>query len=604
MKTFRQISACLLCALFGMGLHFSGAADWLDRAWMDAEFELMRKHFQQPAQNDVVLIGVDEEFLRQAPEPLALLHRRFAKLFEAVASAKPRITGLDLVLPEKSFSFLVPAAEPDIDFDRELARGLLSLGAVAPLIIGETWDNSRSRFRDIHPAFLSAAGYWVGLRGPVGFDHRGSALVCPDPDGVVRQYPGAACQPGGATRTLVSQMAAALERSGELDGFVNFGVGGQFSYLPAKQVVDWQQASDKQKLAQLTDKTVLIGVVLDNEDRLKLPVALAQWEPDNHMVSGLTLQAQMLRSVMNQGLVQAAPAVAMLALLLLASTFWFGDRVRLKLVLLVLFAAVLCGVSLLALRATVFLPIGAVLCTAALAVLASGALVGRRHWLERLYLTQTFSGYVSPQVLKGILSGSLAAGKTGQRQTVCVLFSDIRGFTVLSESLPAERVVVLLNSYFERMAHIVHRHGGLVDKFMGDGMMTLFGAPKQSSCPEKDALEAARQMLLALEELNTEFAAAGLPVIQIGIGLHTGEAIIGHIGSNERHEYTAIGDAVNVAARVCDLPKTLGHPIVCTESVAAAVGFPGFLEDMGLQPLKGHTDMRVYGWTPQGPVQP
>jgi adenylate cyclase len=81
--------------------------------------------------------------------------------------------------------------------------------------------------------------------------------------------------------------------------------------------------------------------------------------------------------------------------------------------------------------------------------------------------------------------------------------------------------------------------------------------------------------------------------------LHSGEAVIGHIGSKERHEYTAIGDAVNVAARVCDLPKTLNYPIVCTEAVARAVGNPAFLQSAGIQAIKGHSDVQVFGWHPQ-----
>jgi class 3 adenylate cyclase len=249
-----------------------------------------------------------------------------------------------------------------------------------------------------------------------------------------------------------------------------------------------------------------------------------------------------------------------------------------------------------ALRANLFLPIGAVLATGAAAFLTSAAAEGRRNWLERQYLTQTFTGYVSPQVLKGILSGALAAGKAGQRRQVCVLFSDIRDFTTLSENLPAEKVVDLLNRYFDRMAHIVHQHGGLVDKFIGDGMMTLFGVPNALECPEMHAMDAAREMVAALVALNAEFLAIGLPELRIGMGLHSGEAIIGHVGSQERHEYTAIGDAVNVAARVCDLPKILGSAIVCTESVARALGFPDYLADAGTQAIKGHTGVRVFAW--------
>jgi class 3 adenylate cyclase len=580
-------------------MHFSGGLGFIDRAWLDLEFSILRTFAPQTARNDVVIVGIDEDFLRNAPEPLALMHRHFSDLFEAVASAKPRLTGLDVVLPQKSFSFLVPASEPTVDFDRALARGLLSLGSSAPLVIGETWDNANSRFRDIHPAFVAAAGQWVLRNGPEGFDHRGSALVCPDDDGVVREYPDTRCQPGGVRRTLVGQMAALQERGSDFSGYIDYSVGGEFTYLPASQVVQWHRAGEQGKLSQLTNRTVLIGVILDNEDRLKSPVALAQWEPGNHMVPGVTLQAQMMRSIMNQGLVQPSSFLMMLLLILLASGFWSGVSIRLKVLLYTAMLPLLGAASLLALRGSLFVPVGVVLATATLSLVASAAVAGRRHWLERQYLTRTFSGYVSPKVLKGILSGALASGRAGQRQQVCVLFSDIRNFTTLSENLPADRVVELLNRYFESMSSIVHRHGGLVDKFIGDGMMTLFGVPQPLPCAEKSALEAAREMLLAVDDLNAVFRETGLPEIRIGIGLHSGEAVIGHLGSSERHEYTAIGDTVNVAARVCDLPKTLGYPIICTEAVAKAVGMPTFLEDAGLQTIKGHSDVRVFGWQPR-----
>lgn len=604
MNVYRPFIGWLLCVLLGLGLQFSGAMRWLDRPWIDFEFGVMRAHFQQPAQNDVVLIGIDEDFLRASPEPLTLMHRRLSELFEAVAAGGPRITGLDIVLPEKSFSFLVPAAEPTVDFDRELARGLLKLGAAAPLVIGETWDNANSRFHNIHPTFLAAAGYWVGKSGLTGFDFRGSALVCPDADGVVRQYAGPSCQPDGSSRTLVGQMAEQLERGSSFEGYINYAVGGAFTYLSARQLVAWHKAGDAEKLAALKDKTVLIGAVLDNDDRLRAAVPLAAWEPNNRLVPGMALQAQTLRSILNQGLVQTAPDAVVLALIMAASCLWFGRRTGLKALGLLIFSALLGVMSLVALRATTFLPVGAIVTTGAIALLASATAQGRRYWKERQYLTQTFSGYVSPQVLKGILAGTLAAGKEGKRQHVCVMFSDIRNFTALSENLTAERVVELLSSYFDRMSDIVHRHGGLVDKFMGDGMMTVFGAPKILRYPEKNALEAAHEMLLALDVLNAEFRSGGLPEFRIGIGLHSGEAVIGHVGSKQRHEYTAIGDVVNVAARVCDLPKTLGYPIVCTEAVARALGMPDFLQDAGMQPIKGHADVQVFGWHPQTAPSP
>jgi adenylate cyclase len=596
----RTLIAYAACVAVGFALHFSRLLDPLDRKLLDLAFTIERAHFPQPAHNDIVVVGVDEAFLREAPEPLALLHEHLGRLFGAVAAGKPRVVGLDIVLPAKSFSFLKTADRPDFDFDRALAKGLLVLGNAAPVIAAETWDHEHGRFNQIHPAFVASVGQWLQRRpdeSAAGFRPLGSALVCPDEDSIVREYPAAACQPGGGTTTLTSQLAELVDRKQPWQGFINYGIGGKFSYIPARELIAWWKAGDA-NLEQLRDKLVLVGAVLDTEDRLKAAVELAGWEPGNLRVPGVLIQAQILRSMMNQGLVQRAPTALVLVLIAAVAAFWFGSSFRLKAALFLALAIALLAATLALLRTTVFLAPLSVLATGLLALGASGLAAAHGHWRERQHLTRTFSGYVSPQVMKGIIAGEISPGQAGEMRLVCVLFSDIRDFTTLSEGLAPDVVVALLNRYFDVMAEIVHRHGGSVDKFIGDGMMAVFGAPQGLPCREKNALEAAHEMLIALADLNAAFRRDGLPELRIGIGLHTGDAVVGHLGSRERHEYTAIGDAVNVAARVTDLPKTLGAPIVCTEPVAAALGHPVFLRAAGTQALKGHSSLAVYTWSP------
>jgi adenylate cyclase len=137
-----------------------------------------------------------------------------------------------------------------------------------------------------------------------------------------------------------------------------------------------------------------------------------------------------------------------------------------------------------------------------------------------------------------------------------------------------------------------------VDSYMGDGIMAHFGHPEALASPCRAAFEASKDMLAALEGLNAELRVEGFPELRIGIGLHAGEALVGHIGSKERHEYTAIGDTVNVAARVEGLTKEAGVPLVVTEAVAKHLMAQGALIDLGPRPIKGHTDMHVFGWRP------
>ena len=499
-----SIAVFAICATIGMAAHFAGAFEGANRRLLDAGFALQRAYFPKPAANDVVIVAIDEAFLSGAREPAALLHLHLAELFEAVAAGQPKVTGLDLAMPDRGFSFLVPVDRPDTDFDAALTRGLLKLGLAAPLIVGEIWDHRHGRFREIFTPFLAAASQWTLARGHK-FDARGSALFCPDADGVVREYPGPSCQPGGTRQTLTERMAAVVDRTGAWSGYIDFGAGGQFATIGGRDLIAWHKAGDAARLALLKDQLVLIGAVLDNEDRLTAPLPLFAAEPANRFVPGTLVHAQALRSMLNGGFVQPAAGAWVVLLIVLAAGLAFFERIGVAGVVYVLgVAALLLGAALL-LNANHFLPPLAVLATATLALVVGGGVAARRHWQERQYLTRTFNGYVSPQVLKGILSGALSPSRKGEKRQVCVMFTDIRDFTTMSEGLPADRVVELLNDYFDRMARIVHAHGGTVDKFIGDGMMAIFGNPQPLDIPEKNALAAARDMLVALVELNGDF---------------------------------------------------------------------------------------------------
>lgn len=164
-------------------------------------------------------------------------------------------------------------------------------------------------------------------------------------------------------------------------------------------------------------------------------------------------------------------------------------------------------------------------------------------------LRNTLNKYLAPDVVDHLLhDGQLKLG--GSRQKVSILFSDIRGFTTFSEKVGAKEVFATLNEYFSCMVEVITRHGGIVDKFIGDALMAVFGVPKQSSQDAYNACMAAKAMEIALKEFNAPRRAQGKPVIKIGVGVSTGEVFCGNIGSENRFEYTVIGDAVNVASRL------------------------------------------------------
>lgn len=177
-----------------------------------------------------------------------------------------------------------------------------------------------------------------------------------------------------------------------------------------------------------------------------------------------------------------------------------------------------------------------------------------------------YSRFMPEYVVKQLLEKPDSFRLGGINQTITVLFADIRGFTSLSEHENPEKMVRLLNRYFSAMTEIIFEFGGTLDKYIGDGLMAIFGAPTATPNDAQNALKTAVAMQKRLLLLNKELREENFPTVQIGIGLHTGEATVGYIGSDKRSEYTAIGDTVNLAARL----ESNAHPGQILISVATA----------------------------------
>jgi len=181
-----------------------------------------------------------------------------------------------------------------------------------------------------------------------------------------------------------------------------------------------------------------------------------------------------------------------------------------------------------------------------------------------------YSRFMPEYVVKQLLENPDSFRLGGVNQKITVVFADIRGFTALAEKEKPEKIVGLLNKYFSAMTDIIFEHGGTLDKYIGDELMAIFGAPTATDEDALNAVKAAITMQKRLSSLNDELAAEGYARISIGIGLHTGEAIIGYIGSDRRSEYTAIGDTVNTAARLQS--NATGGQILMSDATAEASG--------------------------------
>ena len=228
----------------------------------------------------------------------------------------------------------------------------------------------------------------------------------------------------------------------------------------------------------------------------------------------------------------------------------------------------------------------------ALAVLAGGFTVALadRVALERFEkqrVRAVLSRYMAPEVVGELLRTPGAAELGGKRAEITILFADIRGFTAIAERVSPEAVINLLNDYLSVMTDIIFRHGGTIDKFEGDAIVAFFGAPQRRDDDALRAVRAALEMRKQIERVSLQWEALAGAQLRIGVGINTGVAIVGNVGSARRMDYTVIGDAVNLASRLQGLTKAHGTDILISEATLAKIGATARCKALGPMQIQG-----------------
>lgn len=192
----------------------------------------------------------------------------------------------------------------------------------------------------------------------------------------------------------------------------------------------------------------------------------------------------------------------------------------------------------------------------------------REQYNLRQQIKKQFEHYLDPRQIKKLQSNPGLLKLGGEKKTATFLFTDVRGFTSMSEELPPEKVTYIMNKCLTAQQSAVQNHNGMVDKYIGDAMMAIFNAPLDLEKHEDKAIDCAKEIVSNMKELNNELKAEGMPEVAIGIGINTGSAVIGNMGSEQRFDYTAIGDAVNLAARLESATKEQKTDVLIGESTA------------------------------------
>jgi adenylate cyclase len=310
-------------------------------------------------------------------------------------------------------------------------------------------------------------------------------------------------------------------------------------------------------------------------------------------IDGPEVHANAIDALLSNRWIEPSPAwlgvaMALAGAVIVGAAGWYLNAWLTGLVALVTTAALLVGAVMLFARG-LWVPIA----VPALAIVF--AFVGDLAWKyfvegrDKRLIKKMFSRYVSKDVFDQLVANPSLAELGGARRHMTVLFSDIRGFTTMSEKGTPEEVVAQLNHLFTRMVKVVFDHRGTVDKFVGDMVMALYGAPLDDADHADHAVQTSLAMIAALQKMNAEWQSQGKPTLDIGIGINTGDMVAGNIGSDTIMSYTVIGDAVNLGARLESLNKEYGTRIIISEFTRAQLKGRYDIHPLGEVIVKGKT---------------
>lgn len=506
----------------------------------------------KPIANNIIIAAIDDESISkigQWPWPRQV----FADALANLNQASPKAVGIDVVFAENS------RQGPQDDAVLSTVLKAVNYPVVFPiegknLNLTSDIPKASSSVRTL-PQFLESPKTIVG-----------HVNLITDPDGVVRQFPSGLLI-GDKVEPVFSFAQALVIASGakfqELNPIERMVFAGSPGSIPR---ISFSEITSGKNLDKFKDKIVIIGATAsDLHDTITVPTS------HGALMAGAEAQAQIANMLILGYRLNSISGWLTLLLLILAGlipafSFFVLKKTWLIVLLNLIFASLYVVSAITLFGQGLVVPLIYIELSFVLSFLGTFLYRYLMSEKQRGEMREVFSKYVSKEVLNVILENPSKVKLGGEQKNVTLFFSDIRGFTTISEKLSPTELVRVLNRYFTVMTGIVLEHGGVVDKYIGDAIMAFWGAPLEDDNQADKALQTSIDMLRALKVLNEELVRAGDPEINIGIGLYSGPAVVGNVGSDQRFDYTAMGDTVNAASRLESSNKQYDTKILISQS--------------------------------------